>query len=455
MPAHAEAGTKQIRLAVGEAPGAAAVWRAQRALRVAGGGGHERRLAERVIAAQAVLGGRVFRVPDAELGELRRRIERLDRRARKLGAAPIRLLDTGERDGTASFVVLCGKAPRLAGWTLAAIVSHRDHQTSLRPVGIAGEYLHAARFAGARCEHCGLRRQRAETFVVTRERTGEVIQVGSGCVRDFVGGHDPERACRQAEDLALAHRALSDVDDVDRPATSARGENGERTADRAPTASPKSITIDEFAPYAANVIRAHGWTSRTQARRSGHEASGDRALRIVHEQPDAPSAADRALAIAALRWARTLWPTKSSLTAFEREALAAVNDNTRLGPRERGLVCALLAGYRRQRARARHLGTVGQSVTVTVLVERTTPQASKRHPALRRHDLLDADANRLVWWQTDGASLPDARALTVRGRVQRHSTFAGRPVTVLGHCRVTAREHPSNLLETSPRAAGT
>ena len=132
-----------------------------------------------------------------------------------------------------------------------------------------------------------------------------------------------------------------------------------------------------------------------------------------------------------------------------------MNDNTRLGPRERGLVCALLAGYRRQRARARHLGTVGQSVSVTVLVERTTAQISKRHPALRRHDLLDADANRLVWWQTDGASLPDARALTVRGRVQRHTTFAGRPVTVLSHCRVTAREHPSNLLETSPRAAGT
>ena len=83
---------------------------------------------------------------------------------------------------------------------------------------------------------------------------------------------------------------------------------------------------------------------------------------------------------------------------------------------------------------------------MTVLVERTTAQTSKRHPALRRHDLLDADANRLVWWQTDGASLPDARALTVRGRVQRHTTFAGRPVTVLSHCRVTAREHPVESL---------
>ena len=247
----------------------------------------------------------MFRVPDAELGELRRRIERLDRRARKLGAAPIRLLDTGERDGTASFVVLCGRAPRLAGWTLAAIVSHRDHQTSLRPVGIAGENLHAARFAEARCEHCGLRRQRAETFVVTRERTGEVRQVGSGCVRDFVGGHDPERACRQAEYLALAHRALSDVDEVGRARRRALAATAgtERAAQRRPR-QRTSTAIDGFAPHAAHVIRAHGWTSRTRARRTGREASGDQALRIVHERTGCaerrrPRARDRGAALGA------------------------------------------------------------------------------------------------------------------------------------------------------------
>ena len=203
-----------------------------------------------MIAAQAVLGGRVFRVPDAELGELRRRIERLDRRARKLGAAPIRLLDTGERDGTASFVVLCGQAPRLAGWTLAAIVSHRDHQTSLRPVGIAGENLHAARFAEA-----ALRALRvappARRNLRRHPRTHRGGAPGRvGCVRDFVGGHDPERACRQAEYLALAHRALSDVDEAARRArvTSARRTAGSERGGPAPTTSANSTAIDEFAP---------------------------------------------------------------------------------------------------------------------------------------------------------------------------------------------------------------
>jgi hypothetical protein len=439
MPAHAERGGTQIFLATDKALRAADVWRWQRALQAT----DDRAVAERVRPAQERLGGRVFRVPDAQLRELTRRVERLDRRARKLGTGPIRLLDTGERDATASFVVLSGQPPRMAGWTVAAIVSHRDRPSSLRPVGTAGEGLAAARFAEPCCEHCGLRRRRAKTFVVVREKTGEVRQVGSRCVRDFVGGHDPERACRQAEYLSLARRAVSD---------------SEQRAPRAYAPDPEQATtqesIDRFAVHAARAIRAHGWVSREQARRVGREASADRALRLMRDEPDAPGPGDRALAAGALRWARMLWPTRPSLTAFEREVLAALGDDAHLGPRERGLVSALLAIYRRRRARPRPLAEIGARVTVTVLVERTTAQASQRHRALCRHDLLDADANRLVWWQTAGTPLAEGRVVRLDARVQRHATFAGRAVTVLSHCRV-AGENSVDVVDTSPRAAGT
>jgi hypothetical protein len=441
MPAHAERGSTQIFLATDEALRAADVWRWQRALQAT----DDRAVAERVRAAQARLGGRVFRVPDAQLGELTRRVERLDRRARKLGTGPIRLLDTGERDATASFVVLSGQAPRLAGWTVAAIVSHRDRPSILRPVGTAGEGLAAARFAEPCCEHCGLRRRRAETFVVVRQTTGEVRQVGSGCVRDFVGGHDPERACRQAEYLSLARRAVSDSEQRGRRASA---------PDPVPATTQDKKSIDRFAVHAARAIRAHGWVSREQARRDGREASADRALRLMRDEPDAPGPGDRALAAGALRWARMLWPTRPSLTAFEREVLAALGDDAHLGARERGLVSALLAIYRRRRARSRPFAEIGARVTVIVLVERTTAQASQRHRALCRHDLLDADANRLVWWQTAGAPLAEGRVVRLDARVRRHTTFAGRPVTVLSHCRV-AGENSVDVVETSPPAAGT
>jgi hypothetical protein len=103
--------------------------------------------------------------------------------------------------------------------------------------------------------------------------------------------------------------------------------------------------------------------------------------------------------------------------------------------RDRGLVCALIAVYRQRRARSRHLAHPGARIEVTVLVERVLTQRSKRHGTVRRCELIDADANRLMWWQTAGAPLHRGEVETLPGRVQRHTRFGTSAITVLSHCR--------------------
>ncbi len=324
-------------------------------------------------------GGRVFRVRPEALEQLQRRIEALGRRARRIGVEPVRLIDTGERDADGhAFVVLRGRAPVLAGWTLAAIVDHRDGGATVRPAGEQGELLTPGAFAIAICDHCGLRRRRARTYVVVHAESAEVRQVGSGCLRDFLGGHDPERACRRAEHLALARVELE------------RAGTPVITPDRA------GPSVEEFAAHAARVVRNHGFTSREQARRTSRRATADLALRSLEDTPGAPDNADRALADAALRWARALLAERAHLSPFERDAVALVSSGRIRARRDRGLVCALIAVYRQRRARSRHLARPGTRVQVTVLVERVFTQGSERHGTGRRCELIDADANRLV-----------------------------------------------------------
>ena len=98
-------------------------------------------------------------------------------------------------------------------------------------------------------------------------------------------------------------------------------------------------------------------------------------------------------------------------------------------------MCALIAVYRRRRAGSRHLGRPGEWLETIVLVERIVDRPSRRHGSVRRHDLIDADGNRLVWWQTSGAPLPRGRAVHLRGRVERHTRFGPMPVTVLARCK--------------------
>jgi hypothetical protein len=362
--------------------------------------------------------GRVFRVAPEALEQLERRIQALGARARRIGVEPVRLIDTGERDVSGhALVVLSGSAPVLAGWTLAAIVDHRDGCATVRPVGEQDDRLAPGSFAAAICEHCGLRRRRTRTYVVAHTDSGEVRQVGSGCLGDFLGGPDPARACRRAELLAAARAEL------DRASAPVIARDGARAS------------VEEFAAHAARVVRIHGFTSRERARRTSRPATADLALRSLEATATAPERADRVLAEGALGWARALLAARRDLSPFERDAVAAVNGGSIQTRRDRGLVCALIAAYRQRRARSRHLGHPGARIEVTVLVERVLTQRSERHGTMRRCELIDADANRLVWWQTAGAPLHRGEVVTLTGRVQRHTRFRTSAVTVLSHCR--------------------
>jgi hypothetical protein len=187
----------------------------------------------------------VFHIRVDQLPELERRIEALDRRARRLGTAPIHLRREGQVEDGHVRVVLDGEPPTLAGWVLAAIVDHGQAGPTLRPVTGVGDRLAADRFVRAGCDHCGLRRRRAQTYVVTHVDTGELVQVGSGCLRDFLGGQDPSRLCRQAEYLSLVRTVLA------------------REHTRAPARGvPLAPPLEAFAAHAAHSVRVFGWFSR-------------------------------------------------------------------------------------------------------------------------------------------------------------------------------------------------
>ena len=361
----------------------------------------------------------MFRVLERNLPAVRAQIARLARRAERLGTAPLTLREIGECDGEHVYVALEGEPPTLAGWTVAAVIDHRPPVPAVRVVCSAVPRLDLRRFREPRCDHCLRRRRRVETFVVWHAATERVRQVGSGCLREFVGGADVERVCRQAEYVLLARQSLRD----------AAGEPGRADA------GAEGVPLERFAEHAAMALRAGGWVSRERARRSGRAASADVALRSLDTTPDAPGAADVALARGAVLWARELLAAQVRLSGFERDAVAVTRLGRLVTARERGLVCALVAVYRRRRARSRHLGRPGGWLDVVVVVERIAERPSIKHGTVRRHDLVDVAGNRLVWWQTRGAALPLGQAVHLRGRVERHTDIRGAEVTVLARCR--------------------
>jgi hypothetical protein len=68
-----------------------------------------------------------------------------------------------------------------------------------------------ARLAGTRalCEGCRTVRPRKQTFVVRERTTGRTMQLGSSCLRPYIGVESPEAAIRRAQMRADIHVTLA------------------------------------------------------------------------------------------------------------------------------------------------------------------------------------------------------------------------------------------------------
>jgi len=153
-------------------------------------------------------------VPNERLGEFWRKIDQLQATARKLDlpewqvafgekewrSVPVYTKDSSGKiferkmqlEGTA--VSIAGAAPVLNGWRFLAKIEHEADGNLVK--GMTGDDLPASWHAcGPNCEHCGVARGRNNTFMLMNVNNGEIKQVGSSCLGDFIGGQyrDPER----------------------------------------------------------------------------------------------------------------------------------------------------------------------------------------------------------------------------------------------------------------------
>lgn len=238
------------------------------------------REAEQVV--QREIGGKVFRV--ANLGSLTKKIEKLQRKAEKLGSGEITYVISGETDTewrpvdegqwgigfnsqdpqaslcaiykiTYTYVIVSGSAPKLPGYEFLATVEHTPAGNIVREVpvwnqeALTSEYgrefdSRDYRFVDATCVHCGLDRRRKDTFIVREEATGQMMQVGRNCLADFTGINDPMKAAKGAE-WFRDFFAAGDDEDMDEVRAGAREESG--------------FGVEEFLAQAAAFVRTQGY----------------------------------------------------------------------------------------------------------------------------------------------------------------------------------------------------
>lgn len=402
--------------------------------------------------------GGVYRIPENNIAPLEAAVAKLNKRATKLGVAPI-LFELGEREIeqerdfrtdkllTKVFfqVTITGQEPKFAGWSFVGTLQHVEEINGviLRAAPGREEQLTAYRNATNSCEHCGHRRKRKDTFVVEHE-DGRRLQVGRQCLRDFLGHQNPQALAAAAEFISLVGQMGSDAED--------EGWGGGASQDK-----PGLIN---FLLFVAACIRELGWTSRATAREKvGAVATANVAMDAMGKW--SKNAHDRH------KWPS---PTESDTKRVEEAIAWAENELEPSGDYEHNLklICGSGMPYVDYRctgiaaslfvAHDRHLGRLAVRAKAASLAEKSKHfgESGERGDflmtVLGMHyfdsdfgtrtlvRMIGDDDNIATWWASriprdeKGWEVVVGEKYLVRGTVKEHGEYKGTKQTVLSRC---------------------
>jgi len=273
----------------------------------------------------------IFNLIDIDLEWLERKLNALNKRALKLGLKPppestewlpgkgqlkqvgyVVLGQTQVKDKDNlrvhifNQVKVFGEPPVLAGWKfLARLYPAEDPNVPGNLIkAVPGvELPERYRTVPPDCEHCRKNLRRCSTYVVQNVETGEMRQVGSTCLKDFLGHKSPESYARYAEGLAAL---LEEIGAKEEEGFGGGGGGGDR-----------GYSIQPFVELVWAMVRKYGFLGRGKAYESGQTSTVDAVLSMIYGKGEADkralkelresiTAEDRANAEQAIIWARGL-----------------------------------------------------------------------------------------------------------------------------------------------------
>lgn len=386
------------------------------------------------------------------------RVQRINKKAAKLALPPLSLIftereiipdrkadPTGERCIVLVLlpVLIEGEEPMLAGWRFVAAIDHVTAEANIIRCRPGCELNAKWRSATPDCQHCGTTRNRLKTYVLEHE-SGEVKQVGSTCIGDFLGDHgtNPEGLAAYEEELfALSAESWSE-----------EGEGG--------ASGSNLLDTTHLLEAAAAHIRLYGWTSRSAAKMdltgqtipTANLVQGwllfqsryaTRELKERWEEAR-PTDADKEKAEKAREWARRLNPVSD----YEHN-LKTIASLEVIGLKHLGIAVSLINAYdraigeeiRRNRAAivSEHFGEVKVRGNWGAIVTRVNTIEGQYGTTWIVGFSVGA-GNEAVWFASKNPDVSVGDAVVLAGSVKKHDTYKGVKQTTLTRCKLSKVE---------------
>lgn len=337
-------------------------------------------------------------------------------------------------------VEIIGDAPRVGNYEFLAKIDHGPGSNILDIV--PGKTVDARfRTVKCHCEHCKVYRRRNETFVLGNVDTGEQVQVGRTCLKDFLGYCDPAQV---AQRFAF-FKSIRDLEE------SWGGRWG------------SVFPADEVVALTFAAIRLWGWTSKGMAMMDERLLPTAHYVGLVLDPPPdlhkdhmAEMRAKRNQLIAEVKdadWARgeevVQWVAQGGAGDSDYgHNLKAVFERQLVEYKRLGLVCSAVQAFERAHQReveraqsgekaSEWVGEVGERLRgIEVTQESARVVGSSQFGELDLIKFVDKDGNVFTWFTGSGSGLNNGDKAIIDGTVKRHTEFKGARETQLTRCKV-------------------
>lgn len=380
---------------------------------------------------------RDFIIPEQNLADLHKRLEKLGKRAGKHGV-PMPTVQLGvtvnEKQRDKNGVEYLAKFQKITvnwddakvnGWKIAATLQHIPEGNIVRNIS-GSELPKNYRNADPTCDHCNINRRRNDTYVLRNEQDNTYRQVGGSCLESFLGT-TPEKLLRQAElisntlDAAEASETLPSLG-----------------------SAPSLWPLEVYLAYVIDDIKTGGWVSKADARARSCKATATAAYeRMTETRPEhrtEPSQEAKEEAPKAIEWCENVnGAVNEYMHNIKTIALSSAVEYRTLG-----FAASIVPAYRRDGVKQNpqaggrtsgHVGEVGKRIEAQVTITSATCRETQYGESWF-YRMKDLNGNLFIW--KTGVVLEEGKTINVTGRVKEHSEWRGEKQTVLTHCRVGA-----------------
>lgn len=316
-------------------------------------------------------------------------------------------------------LVVVGQEPVIEGWQFVAILQHEQSGNVVRRSALVGVKLPDAYLTTEpQCDHCGLTRHRKDTYILQNVSSGELKQVGSGCLVDFIGHGDPHSVASYFEFLL----ELENLDEF----PEGRG------------FSDGGLMIDTtgYLKIVCATINKYGWVSRSKA--DGQIPTADLAVEVAL-QPDRYNVdfdGCQDESEAAIKWCLSAWENAAS--EYQHNVHVIISKSW-LSIRDFGLAASLIPAYRKAKSEVENgagfVGEIGGKISLTITPIATLVSANRfsgRRVTTYINKFLTPEGNIIVWFSADwDGSKHTGEKFEAVATVKDHKTFGREKQTTI------------------------